>query len=79
MSTRVPNCNQFVSLAFPCTGVVCPTGLRELLGSVEQNELTGVKPKPEMARPEKALMISCSYCECELSFPICTVGEWPIN
>jgi len=40
MSTRVPNCNQFVSLGFPCTSVVCPACLRKLLGSVEQNEPT---------------------------------------
>jgi len=40
MSTKVPNWDQFVSLVFPCTGIIRPASLRKLLGSLEQNEPT---------------------------------------
>jgi len=40
MSIRVPNCNQFVSLGFSCTGVICPASSQKLLGFEEQNEPT---------------------------------------
>ena len=42
MSTKMPNFNQYPSLAFPWTGVICLASWWKLLASVAQIESTSV-------------------------------------